>query len=108
MPDAVHSHYADAGHVGVRVASFLGRPLVHTGHSLGRVKRRRLLASGLSDELIEKRYHILGRIQAEEETLACAELVITSTQQEIEEQYGFYGPLLPGGDARRAAGNGSL
>jgi sucrose-phosphate synthase len=95
MPDAVHSHYADAGYVGVRVASFLGRPLVHTGHSLGRVKRRRLLASGLSDELIEKRYHILGRIQAEEETLACAELVITSTQQEIEEQYGFYDHYSP-------------
>ena len=90
LPHVIHSHYADAGYVGVRVAGFFGRPLVHTGHSLGRVKRRRLLATGLQDELIEARYHMSRRIQAEEETLGCAELVITSTQQEIEEQYGLY------------------
>ncbi|MGD2083695.1 MAG: glycosyltransferase, partial [Chromatiales bacterium] len=38
-PDIIHSHYADAGYVGVRLAHVLGIPLVHTGHSLGRVKR---------------------------------------------------------------------
>ena len=48
MPDLVHSHYADAGYVGVRLANHLGIPLVHTGHSLGRDKRKRLLARGLS------------------------------------------------------------
>jgi sucrose-phosphate synthase len=52
-PDIVHSHYADAGYVGVRLANLLGVPLVHTGHSLGRVKRRRLIASGLKRDLIE-------------------------------------------------------
>ena len=41
-PDIIHSHYADAGYVGTRLSSQLGVPLVHTGHSLGRVKRRRL------------------------------------------------------------------
>ena len=50
MPDLVHSHYADAGYVGARLAHQLGVPLVHTGHSLGRVKRRRLLAGGLGRE----------------------------------------------------------
>ena len=52
QPDVVHSHYADAGYVGARLAAVLGVPLVHTGHSLGRVKRRRLLAAlehGLPD-----------------------------------------------------------
>ncbi len=47
QPDIMHSHYADAGYVGARLAAVLGVPLVHTGHSLGRVKRRRLLAAGL-------------------------------------------------------------
>ncbi|HSG10945.1 MAG TPA: glycosyltransferase, partial [Gammaproteobacteria bacterium] len=42
MPDFVHSHYADAGYVGVRLSNLLGVPLIHTGHSLGRDKRKRL------------------------------------------------------------------
>jgi sucrose-phosphate synthase len=90
MPDIVHAHYADAGYVGVRVANLLGVPLVFTGHSLGRDKRKRLLASGLSGEAIEKTYNIARRIAAEEETLANAELVITSTNNEIREQYELY------------------
>ncbi|MGB5774501.1 MAG: glycosyltransferase, partial [Sedimenticolaceae bacterium] len=90
MPDLVHSHYADAGYVGVRLGHHLGIPLVHTGHSLGRDKRKRLLARGLSRDEIEKTYNIERRIDAEEEVLANAELVITSTHNEIEQQYGLY------------------
>jgi sucrose-phosphate synthase len=89
-PDLVHSHYADAGYVGVRLANLMGIPLIHTGHSLGRDKRKRLLARGLSREAIERTYNIARRIDAEEETLANADLVITSTFNEIEEQYGLY------------------
>lgn len=95
MPDLVHSHYADAGHVGSRLAHTLGLPLIHTGHSLGRVKWRRLIASGLSREEIEQRYNMARRIEAEEMTLATAERVITSTHQEIEEQYGLYDYYQP-------------
>jgi len=90
MPDLVHSHYADAGYAGVRLANLLGVPLVHTGHSLGRDKRKRLLARGLSRDEIEKTYNIGRRIDAEEEVLANAALVITSTHNEIKEQYGLY------------------
>ena len=90
VPDIVHSHYADAGYVGSRLAHFLGVPLVHTGHSLGRVKRRRLLATGLSSKQIDERYNMSRRIEAEEMTLASADRVITSTHQEIEEQYELY------------------
>ena len=90
MPDLIHSHYADAGYVGVRLANLLGIPLVHTGHSLGRDKRKRLRARGLSREQIESTYNIARRIDAEEEVLANAALVITSTHNEIEEQYGLY------------------
>ena len=94
-PDIIHSHYADAGYVGSRLAHQLGVPLIHTGHSLGRVKRRRLLASGLSSGEIEQRYNMARRIEAEELTLASAVRVITSTSQEIEEQYELYDHYQP-------------
>ncbi len=90
MPDIVHSHYADAGYVGVRLSNLLGIPLIHTGHSLGRDKRKRLLARGLSRDEIETTYNIARRIDAEEDVLANADLVVTSTHNEIEEQYGLY------------------
>ena len=96
MPELVHSHYADAGYVGVRLANLLAVPLIHTGHSLGRDKRKRLLARGLSRDEIEHTYNIARRIDAEEEVLANADLVITSTQNEIEEQYGLYNYYDPG------------
>jgi sucrose-phosphate synthase len=90
VPDVVHSHYADAGYVGVRVANQLGVPLVHTGHSLGRDKRKRLLARGLKHDEIEHKYNMSRRVDAEEEILANADLVITSTNNEVEQQYGLY------------------
>jgi sucrose-phosphate synthase len=95
LPCLLHSHYADAGYVGTRLTAQLGVPLVHTGHSLGRVKRQRLLASGIKQEAIDERYNMSRRIDAEEETLAAAALVITSTTQEIEEQYGLYDHYQP-------------
>lgn len=95
LPDILHSHYADAGYVGVRLAHSTGLPLIHTGHSLGRDKRRRLLALGASLEEIEQRYHISRRIDAEEDTLSNADLVITSTQNEIVDQYELYDCYTP-------------
>ena len=95
LPDIIHSHYADAGYVGTRLSHQLNIPLVHTGHSLGRSKRKRLLASGMKRDVIEQRYNISRRIDAEEETLGVAERVITSTNQEIIEQYGLYDYYQP-------------
>jgi len=90
VPDVVHSHYADAGYVGARLSRLLAVPLVHTGHSLGRDKRKQLLAKGLTAEDIESTYNMSRRVNAEEEALANAGLVITSTRNEIEAQYGLY------------------
>jgi len=90
IPDIIHSHYADAGYVGSRLSHQLGVPLVFTGHSLGRNKRQQLLASGIKRSEIETTYNISRRIEAEETTLGAAKRVITSTQQEIEQQYGLY------------------
>jgi len=95
LPHVIHSHYADAGYVGCRVAGWLGVPLVHTGHSLGRVKQQRLLDHGTKKETIESTYHISTRIEAEETTLASAALVIASTHQEVTDQYGIYDHYQP-------------
>ncbi len=90
LPDIIHGHYADAGYVAAKLARILGIPLVYTGHSLGRVKTRRLLASGETMSDIEQRYQITRRIDAEEEALAIADLVIASSRNEIDQQYALY------------------
>ena len=94
-PHIIHSHYADAGYVGTRLSHQLSIPLVHTGHSLGRSKYKHLLASGVKRDEIEERYNMSRRINAEEATLGVADRVITSTHQEIEEQYGLYDYYQP-------------
>ncbi len=95
LPDLIHSHYADAGYVGNKITQTLEIPLVHTGHSLGRDKLRRLQGQGLKRATIESHYHITQRIETEEKILEHAELVIASTEQEKEEQYGFYRNYCP-------------
>ncbi len=90
VPDVIHSHYADAGYVGSQLSKLLGVPFVYTGHSLGRVKRERLLAEGGDPETLESRYHLTTRIEAEEQALEAASLVIASTRQEVHQQYEDY------------------
>ncbi|BEV35378.1 glycosyl transferase [Synechococcus sp. M16CYN] len=88
--DWIHAHYADAGFVGALVSQRTGLPLVFTGHSLGREKQRRLLEGGLDWSQIERTYAISRRIDAEECALSQADLVVTSTRQEAENQYARY------------------
>jgi sucrose-phosphate synthase len=38
VPDVIHSHYADAGYVAIKVCSVLQCVHTHVGHSLGRTK----------------------------------------------------------------------
>lgn len=90
IPDVIHSHYADAGYVGLQLSQLLGVPLVHTGHSLGRCKRRRLLDLGRKPQALERQFNFARRIGAEEEVLAHASMVVTSTHQECDEQYAQY------------------
>jgi len=90
LPDIIHSHYADAGYVCTELTQFFGIPFVHTGHSLGRDKLRKLLSDGMDQEDIERRYKILQRIDVEENIIYLANLIITSTKQEINNQYGDY------------------
>ena len=90
LPDIIHSHYADAGYVCTELTQFFGIPFVHTGHSLGRDKLRKLLSDGTAEEDIEKRYKLSHRIEIEENIIYLANLIITSTKQEIQNQYGDY------------------
>lgn len=95
VPDVIHGHYADAGYGGGQLARLLGIPFVFTGHSLGRVKKERLLASGGSPEKIEERYNITARIEAEEFALETCSLICTSTHQEVRQQYEKYENYIP-------------
>ena len=90
LPDIIHSHYADAGYVCSELTKFFGIPFIHTGHSLGRDKKRKLLNEGVSEEEIEKRYKISHRIKVEEDIIYFADMIVTSTNQEINNQYGDY------------------
>ncbi|OAY63164.1 putative sucrose-phosphate synthase 2, partial [Ananas comosus] len=90
-PYVIHGHYADAGDAAALLSGALNVPMVLTGHSLGRNKLEQLLKQGRqSMEDIDAMYKIMRRIEAEELSLDAAELVITSTKQEIEEQWGMY------------------
>lgn len=90
-PYVIHGHYADAGDSAALLSGALNVPMVLTGHSLGRNKLEQLLKQGRqSSEDINSTYKIMRRIEGEELSLDAAELVITSTKQEIEEQWGLY------------------
>lgn len=95
VPDVIHAHYADAGYVGVQLSGLLEAPLVFTGHSLGHVKRARLLEKGMRPKTIEGQYHISQRIEAENIALDNAAFVVASTQQEVEVQYSRYDNYQP-------------
>ncbi|XP_031376793.1 probable sucrose-phosphate synthase 1 isoform X2 [Punica granatum] len=90
-PIAVHGHYADAGDAAALISGVLNVPMLFTGHSLGRDKLEQLLKQGrMSRDEINTTYKIMRRIEAEELCLDVSEIVITSTKQEIEEQWRLY------------------
>ncbi|PWA90695.1 sucrose-phosphate synthase 1 [Artemisia annua] len=95
-PAAIHGHYADAGDSAALLSGALNVPMLFTGHSLGRDKLEQLLRQGrLSKDEINDTYKIMRRIEAEELTLDASEVVITSTRQEIEEQWRLYNGFDP-------------
>ncbi|XXG86989.1 hypothetical protein AAC387_Pa11g1786 [Persea americana] len=90
-PYVIHGHYADAGEVAAHLSGALNVPMVLTGHSLGRNKFEQLLKQGrLTSADINSTYKIMRRIEGEELGLDAAEMVVTSTRQEIDEQWGLY------------------
>ncbi len=89
-PDIFHGHYADAGYVAMQLAAAFDAPFIFTGHSMGRNKLAKLLADGMTEPEVDRIYKMRTRIDHEEKIIAKADLIITSTQQEIDLQYGLY------------------
>ncbi len=81
--DVVHSHYWQSGLAGVALASAFGVPLVHSHHSLARVKNASL-APGDAPEPD-------SRIDGEERVIAAADVLIASTDAEFEQLACLYG-----------------
>lgn len=81
--DVLHTHYWQSGIVGTRLAAVWGVPLVHSNHTLGRVKNASL-APGDAPEPDH-------RIRAEEEVVAAADVLIASTDAEYHQLACLYG-----------------
>uniref|UniRef100_A0A5B6ZIB2 Sucrose-phosphate synthase n=1 Tax=Davidia involucrata TaxID=16924 RepID=A0A5B6ZIB2_DAVIN len=95
-PVAIHGHYADAGDAAALLSGALNVPMLFTGHSLGRDKLEQLLRQArVSRDEINATYKIMRRIEAEELSLDASEIIITSTRQEIEEQWRLYDGFDP-------------
>ncbi|CAH1451889.1 unnamed protein product [Lactuca virosa] len=95
-PASIHGHYADAGNAAALLSGTLNVPMLFTGHSLGRDKLEQILKQGRqSKDDINTTYRIMRRIEAEEIAVDSSEVIITSTRQEIEEQWGLYDGFDP-------------
>lgn len=95
LPDVLHAHYADAGFVAARLSKVLGIPIIFTGHSLGRFKLDNLLTRGMKRSRIYEAFSMAERIEAEEETIENASLLIASSRNEEHEQYRLYDHYNP-------------
>jgi D-inositol-3-phosphate glycosyltransferase len=81
--DLVHSHYWLSGQVGWLVRDRWGVPLVHSAHTLAKVKNT-LLAEG---DTPEPRARVIG----EEQVVAEADRLIASTDEEARQLVDLYG-----------------
>jgi D-inositol-3-phosphate glycosyltransferase len=80
--DLVHSHYWLSGHVGWLVAERWGVPLVHTMHTMAKVKNA-ALAEGDTPEPA-------ARIIGETQVVTAADRLIANTAEEAEELACYY------------------
>ncbi|HET7117963.1 MAG TPA: HAD-IIB family hydrolase [Hanamia sp.] len=90
FPDVVHGHYADGNYIAGQLSQVFGIPFIATSHSLGQNKNKILLEQGLSPEKINEKFNMEQRIAVEENLLQKANVIIVSTQHEIDTQYGLY------------------
>ena len=81
--DLVHSHYWQSGLAGKELSRLWNVPLVHSNHTLGKVKNR-FLAPGELPEGPE-------RLAGEAAVIAASHVLAVSTDQEVEQLSSFYG-----------------
>jgi D-inositol-3-phosphate glycosyltransferase len=84
--DLVHSHYWLSGQVGWLAKERWGVPLVHTAHTLAKVKNR-LLAAGDAAEP-------MSRVIGEEQVVAASDRLIANTPTEARELIDLYRATL--------------
>ena len=95
--DVIHSHYWQSGLAGKALSASWNAPLVHSHHTLGRVKNA-ALAPGDTPEPD-------SRLAGEEEVISDAEVLLASTEDEYHQLSCLYGAshdrlkiLVPGVD----------
>ena len=80
--DAIHSHYWISGKVAMPAAAELGIPLVHTMHTMARVKNLNLAEGESPEPLI--------RVQGETHVAAAAQALIANTDSEAASLVSLY------------------
>jgi D-inositol-3-phosphate glycosyltransferase len=95
--DLVHSHYWQSGIAATHLAQRWAVPMVHSNHTLGRVKNRSLAPGDTPETAV--------RITGETEVIDSSDVLVASTTEESEYLVGLYGAapervkvLLPGVD----------
>jgi sucrose-phosphate synthase len=86
-PQFATAHYADGGYCAALTRNLTGIGFTFTGHSLGAQKLDKLGTNLDNLEEMEARYHFSRRIAAERLSMTRAFRIITSTEQERQEQY---------------------
>jgi D-inositol-3-phosphate glycosyltransferase len=81
--DVVHSHYWQSGVAGIALAKGWRIPLVHSHHTLGRVKNRYLAAGDLPEPEL--------RLEGEERVISSADVLVASTDEEWSQLSCLYG-----------------
>ncbi len=90
FPDVAHGHYADGNYLAGQISEVFGIPFLATSHSLGRNKKNILLQEGMPEQKINEKFNMQQRIDEEESLLKTADVIIVSTQHEIDTQYDLY------------------
>ena len=80
--DAIHSHYWISGKVAMPAAAELGIPLVHTMHTMARVKNLNLAEGESPEPMI--------RVQGETQVVAAANALIANTDAEAASLVSLY------------------
>ena len=80
--DVIHSHYWISGKVAMPVAKELGIPLVHTMHTMARVKNLNLAEGETPEPMI--------RVQGETQVVAAAQALIANTDAEAASLVSLY------------------
>ena len=80
--DAIHSHYWISGKVAMPAAAKLGIPLVHTMHTMARVKNLNLAEGESPEPMI--------RVQGETQVAAAAQALIANTDSEAASLVSLY------------------